>query len=123
MLKLISYNRFVELDARRGHSVGHSAELLQRETNRYVDSTKSWRRFVITHVLAVIRSLKASLSVGKRRPGWFFGLNDQGEIMSFTLTSGNTDDRAVVEKLTQYLTGLLFGDRWYISKNTEQSRY
>ncbi|CAK6537087.1 MAG: hypothetical protein IRD3MM_00995 [Candidatus Midichloria mitochondrii] len=36
--------------------------------------------------------------------------------MSFTLTSGNTDDRAVVEKLTQYLTGLLFGDRWYISK-------
>ncbi|MDJ1313677.1 MAG: transposase, partial [Candidatus Midichloria mitochondrii] len=48
--------------------------------------------------------------------------NDQGEIMSFTLTSGNTDDRAVVEKLTQYLTGLLFGDRWYMSKNTEQSR-
>ncbi|MDJ1299598.1 MAG: transposase, partial [Candidatus Midichloria mitochondrii] len=73
-----------------------SAELLQRETNRYVDSTKSWKRFVITYVLAVIRSLKASLSVGKRRPGWFFGLNDQGEIMSFTLTSGNTDDRAVV---------------------------
>ncbi|MDJ1313685.1 MAG: transposase, partial [Candidatus Midichloria mitochondrii] len=94
-----------------------SAELLQRETNRYVDSTKSWKRFVITYVLAVIRSLKASLSVGKRRPGWFFGLNDQGEIMSFTLTSGNTDDRAVVEKLTQYLTGLLFGDRWYISKH------
>ncbi|CAK9120251.1 MAG: Putative transposase [Candidatus Midichloria mitochondrii] len=27
--KLVSYNRFVELDARRGHSVGHSAELLQ----------------------------------------------------------------------------------------------
>ncbi|MDJ1312587.1 MAG: transposase [Candidatus Midichloria mitochondrii] len=25
--------------------------------------------------------------MGKRRPGWFFGLNDQGEIMSFTLTS------------------------------------
>ncbi|MDJ1584052.1 MAG: transposase [Candidatus Midichloria mitochondrii] len=61
--------------------------MLQRETNRYVDSTKSWKRFVITYVLAVIRSLKASLSVGKRRPGWFFGLNDQGEIMSFTLTS------------------------------------
>ncbi|MDJ1313680.1 MAG: hypothetical protein MRQ05_06205, partial [Candidatus Midichloria mitochondrii] len=31
-------------------------------------------RFVITYVLAVIRSLKAPLSVGKRRPGWFFGL-------------------------------------------------
>ncbi|CAK6543594.1 MAG: Putative transposase [Candidatus Midichloria mitochondrii] len=71
--------------------------MLQRETNRYLDSTKAGR-FIITYVLAVIRSLKASLSVGKRRPGWFFGLNDQGEIMSFTLTSGNTDDRAVVEK-------------------------
>ncbi|CAK6552153.1 MAG: Tnp-DDE-dom domain-containing protein [Candidatus Midichloria mitochondrii] len=70
--KLVSYNRFVELDARRGHSVGHSAELLQRETNRYVDSTKSWKRFVITYVLAVIRSLMTSLSVGKRRPGWFW---------------------------------------------------
>ncbi|CAK6550838.1 MAG: Putative transposase [Candidatus Midichloria mitochondrii] len=122
MPKLISYNRFVELDARRGHPVGHSAELLQRETNRYLDSIKNWKRFVITYVLAVIRSLKASLSVGKRRPGWFFGLNDQGEIMSFTLTSGNTDDRAVVEKLTQYLTGLLFGDRWYISKKLTKTK-
>ncbi|CAK6550780.1 MAG: Putative transposase [Candidatus Midichloria mitochondrii] len=122
MPKLISYNRFVELDARRGHPVGHSAKLLQRETNRYLDSTKNWKRFVITYVLAVIRSLKASLSVGKRRPGWFFGLNDQGEIMSFTLTSGNTDDRAVVEKLTQYLTGLLFGDRWYISKKLTKTK-
>ncbi|WP_237697410.1 hypothetical protein [Candidatus Midichloria mitochondrii] len=42
--------------------------MLQREINRYVDSTKSWKRFVITHVLAVIRSLKASLSVGNVDP-------------------------------------------------------
>ncbi|MDJ1288485.1 MAG: transposase, partial [Candidatus Midichloria mitochondrii] len=31
--------------------------------------------------------------MNKTSTGWFFGLNDQGEIMSFTLTSGNTDDR------------------------------
>ncbi|AEI88475.1 hypothetical protein midi_00155 [Candidatus Midichloria mitochondrii IricVA] len=74
-------------------------------------------RFVITYVLAVIRSLKAPLSVGNVDPDGSLASNDQGEIMSFTLTSGNTDDRAVVEKLTQYLTGLLFGDRWYISKH------
>ncbi|WP_320408583.1 transposase [Candidatus Midichloria mitochondrii] len=61
--------------------------------------------------------LKGIAQRGKTSTRWFFGLNDQGEIMSFTLTSGNTDDRAVVEKLTQYLTGLLFGDRWYISKH------
>ncbi|CAG7589926.1 MAG: transposase [Candidatus Midichloria sp.] len=36
--------------------------------------------------------------------------------MSFTQTPGNTDDRVVVEKLAQHLTGLLFGDRGYISK-------
>ncbi|CAG7589601.1 transposase [Hyalomma marginatum] len=28
--------------------------------------------------------------------------------MSFTQTPGNTDDRVVVEKLAQHLTGLLF---------------
>ncbi|CAK6543791.1 MAG: Putative transposase [Candidatus Midichloria mitochondrii] len=96
--------------------------MLQRETNRYVDSTKSWK---VCHNSRTSsnKAFKGVAQRGKRRPGWFFGLNDQGEIMSFTLTSGNTDDRAVVEKLTQYLTGLLFGDRWYISKNTEQSRY
>ncbi|CAK6537846.1 MAG: hypothetical protein IRF16MM_04945 [Candidatus Midichloria mitochondrii] len=53
MPKLISYNRFVELDARRGHPVGHSAELLQRETNRYVDSTKSWK---VCHNLRISRN-------------------------------------------------------------------
>ncbi|MDJ1305937.1 MAG: transposase, partial [Candidatus Midichloria sp.] len=77
-------------------------------------------KLVITYVLAVIRSLKASLSMKKCRLDGSLALslvlNNQGEIMSFTLTSGNTDDRAIVEKLTQYLTGLLFGDRGYISK-------
>ncbi|CAK6537027.1 MAG: hypothetical protein IRD7MM_00695 [Candidatus Midichloria mitochondrii] len=62
MPKLVSYNRFVELDARRGHSVGHSAELLQRETNRGTLTQQKAGRFVITYVLAVIRSLKASLA-------------------------------------------------------------
>ncbi|CAK6536927.1 MAG: Putative transposase [Candidatus Midichloria mitochondrii] len=122
MPKLVSYNRFVEL---MRDAVIPLVILLNCCKGKQTGTLTQQKagRFVITYVLAVIRSLKASLSVGKRRPGWFFGLNDQGEIMSFTLTSGNTDDRAAVEKLTQYLTGLLFGDRWYISKNTEQSRY
>ncbi|CAK6536992.1 MAG: Putative transposase [Candidatus Midichloria mitochondrii] len=120
---LSATNRLVELDAR--DAVIPLVILLNCCKGKQTGTLTQQKagRFVITHVLAVIRPLKAPLSVGKRRPGWFFGLNDQGEIMSFTLTSGNTDDRAVVEKLTQYLTGLLFGDRWYISKNTEQSRY
>lgn len=36
--------------------------------------------------------------------------------MSFKLTPGNVDDRAIVKKLTESLTGWLFGDRGDISK-------
>ncbi|WP_237697415.1 transposase [Candidatus Midichloria mitochondrii] len=65
MPKLISYNRFVELDARRGHPVGHSAELLQRETNRYLDSTKKLEK--VCHNLCISRNkiLKGIAQRGK----------------------------------------------------------
>jgi transposase len=54
--------------------------------------------------------------------GWFFGFklhivsNDKGEILSFYVTPGNIDDRKPLDKLTNNLTGKLFGDRGYISK-------
>ena len=41
--------------------------------------------------------------------------------MSFLLTSGNRDDRAVVEKLTQASQGLLIGDRGYIGQKLKKS--
>lgn len=55
--------------------------------------------------------------------GWFFGfklhlmMNDQGEIMNFTPTSGNVHDIKVVQKLAGKLKGWLFGDRGYVSKD------
>jgi len=60
---------------------------------------------------------------GKTSTGWFFGfklhliVNDKGEILSFMLTPGNTDDRAPVEKLVEQakFVGKLIGDRGYIS--------
>jgi hypothetical protein len=41
--------------------------------------------------------------------------------MDFQLTSGNVDDRAVVEEMVKNLKGWLFGDRGYISKKLKDS--
>ncbi len=58
---------------------------------------------------------------GKTSMRWFYGfklhliINDQGELVSWTLTPGNVDDRKPVPKLTRRLWGKLFGDRGYLS--------
>ena len=43
--------------------------------------------------------------------------------MNFIFSSGNVDDRAVVPDLTHRLTGLLLGDKGYISQNLSESLY
>ena len=56
--------------------------------------------------------------------GWFFGfrlhivINDCGEIIQWTLTPGNTDDREPLKdkNFTQKLFRKLFADRGYISQ-------
>src|SRR5579875_3524975 len=53
--------------------------------------------------------------------GWFFGfklhlaVNDQGELLTCSLTPGNVDDRAPVPQMVQRLRGKLIGDRGYLS--------
>lgn len=57
---------------------------------------------------------------GKSTVGWFFGfklhfvINDRGEIVSFQLTPGNTDDRTPLPGLVRRLWGKLFGDKGYL---------
>lgn len=91
----------------------------------YVDSTKlevCHNRRIFSH-----KVFKEIAQRGKTSTGWFFGfklhlvLNDQGELMNFIVTPGNRDDRAVVQKLVKSLTGLLFGDRGYISQKLAKS--
>lgn len=54
--------------------------------------------------------------------GWFYGfklhlvINEQGEVLAFTLTPGNVDDRKPVPKLVKTLFGKLFGDKGYLSQ-------
>lgn len=59
---------------------------------------------------------------GKTSVDWFFGfklhlvVNDKGELLNFTVTPGNTDDRQPVAKLLQQLLGKVFADKGYVSQ-------
>lgn len=66
--------------------------------------------------------------VGKSTMGWFFGfklhiiINDKGEILSFTITAANVDDREPLknEGFLKGIFGKLFADKGYISKELEK---
>ena len=83
----------------------------------------------VYHNLRISRHkvFKGIASRGKTSTGWFFGfklhlvLNDQGELMSFTLTPGNVDDRAPLQHLLKSLTGWLFADKGYLSQKLSQT--
>lgn len=124
---LVSYNRFVEL---MKEAVLPLVIMLNgcsgKQTGKYyIDSTK----LQVCHNMRIFRHkvFKGIAARGKTSTGWFFGfklhlvLNEYGEILRFTLTSGNRDDRAVVRKLVKDLKGWLFGDRGYISKKLTET--
>ena len=54
--------------------------------------------------------------------GWFFGfklhivINECGELLSWSLTPGNTDDRTPLEEMTKNIFGDMYGDKGYISQ-------
>jgi hypothetical protein len=119
---LVSYTRFVEffpsaliplcvyLHSCLGRCTGVS----------FVDSTKlavCHNRRIQQH-----RVFRGLVDRGKTSVDWFFGFklhlvfNDQGELLTFTLTPGNVDDRAPVPAFAARLFGKLFGDKGYLSQ-------
>src|SRR5689334_178928 len=58
---------------------------------------------------------------GKTSMGWFFGLklhfviNHKGQIMAVKITPGNTADSAVLDEITQHLSGKAYAGKGYIS--------
>jgi transposase len=119
--KLVSYNRFVEwipssllplcayLRSGFGRCTGISfldATCLRVCHNRRIQQHK------------VFKGLAAR---GKTSVDWFYGfklhlvVNDCGELLNFTLTPGNVDDRTPVSKLLQQLFGKVFADKGYVS--------
>jgi hypothetical protein len=120
---LPSYNRFIEYLP--GSLVPLCAYLSNccRGTNTgisFVDSTKlsvCGNKRISRHKL-----FKGESKTGKTTTGWFHGfklhfvINDKGELLSFTVTAGNVDDRKPLPKLTEKLKGKLFGDKGYVSQ-------
>lgn len=125
--KAVSYNRFVELMPMTFMPFFVLiAAVPGKETGKYfIDATK----LPVCHNLRIPRHkvFKGFAKRGKTSTGWFFGFklhlifNDQGELMNFDLTSGNIDDRAVVEKMVKNLNGWLFGDRGYVSQKLNKT--
>jgi hypothetical protein len=86
----------------------------------FIDSTKlavCHNRRIRQH-----RVFRGLAERGKTSVDWFFGFklhlvfNDQGELLTFTLTPGNVDDRAPVPTFAARLFGKLFGDKGYLSQ-------
>ena len=125
--KLVSYNRFVELMSSAFMPLLVMIQSLKgQETGKYfIDSTK----LPVCHNLRINRNkvFKGCATRGKTSTGWFFGfklhliINDKGEIVNFTMTSGSVHDTKVVEKLSDTLKGWLFGDRGYVSKHLKET--
>jgi hypothetical protein len=120
--ELVSYSRFVTLlprvvlllwayaQARCGGCTGIAlvdSTLLRVCHNRRISRHK------------VFRQLAAR---GQCSLGWFYGfklhliVNQYGELLAFTLTPGNVDDRKPVPRLAKRLFGKLFGDKGYLSQ-------
>ncbi len=120
--KTVSYNRFVELMPMTfmPFLVFISALSGEKTGKYYIDATK----LPVCHNLRIYRHkvFKDVARRGKTSTGWFFGFklhlifNNKGELMDFRLTTGNIDDRVVVEEMVENLNGWLFGDRGYISQ-------
>ena len=122
---LVSYNRFVEL--KKSVIIPMLAFLTyygkgEKSGTYFIDSTT----LKVCHNRRILRHkvFNDVAQRGKTSMGWFYGfklhlvVNDKGEIVSFVLSPGNTDDRdaKVIESLTRDLTGKIFGDRGYIKQ-------
>lgn len=122
---LPSYPRFITLQPR---VMQYLLLLLKWFTNQaektgisYIDSTK----LQVCHNKRINRNkvFKGYAERGVSSMGYFYGfklhmvINEKGEICDIRVTTGNTDDRAVLPDIMGTLTGLLFGDKGYISEN------
>jgi len=128
----VSYNRFIEL---KQAAIVPLIAFMQSKCFGECTGIS----FVDSTILKVchnkrINSNKVFESVatrGKSSMGWFYGfklhltINEIGEILSCTLTPGNTDERdeETMNKLTKELFGKLIGDRGYISQKLFESLF
>jgi len=123
---LISYPRFVYLMPRALVALTLLMLKMRGKTNgiAFVDSTT----ITVCHNKRVNRNrvFAGIAKSSKSTMGWFFGfklhlvINDCGEILAFSLTKGNVDDRKPVPAMVRQLFGKLFGDKGYLSSNLRE---
>ena len=125
----VSYNRFTELVGQNlmamslflktcclGNSTGIS----------FVDSTPI--RVCKSKRIRNNKVFKGIATTGKSTMGWFHGfklhiiINDKGEILNFTITQANIDDRTPLKKRSflDKIYGKLYADKGYIGKDLMQ---
>ncbi|MDN4753045.1 IS982 family transposase [Porphyromonadaceae bacterium W3.11] len=122
----VSYNRFVELQTKVGLKLVMFLNMccLGKCTGvSFIDSTPLRSCHIKrerTH-----KTMKGWAQKGRSTMGWFYGfklhlvINDKGEIITYQITPGNTDDRAPLkdDSFSKKLFGKLIADRGYISKS------
>lgn len=123
--KLVSYNRFVELQQQAAFPLVLFLKLCRMGDCTgisFVDSTT----IKVCHIKREKQNkvFEGIATKGKSTIGWFFGfklhiiINDKGEIINFVITQGNVDDREPLnsESFIKSVFGKLYADRGYISQ-------
>jgi hypothetical protein len=119
--RLLSYTRFVEIQKRvmPALCIFMRCKAGKETDTYYIDSTA----LAACHNKRIKRhkTFKGLATRGHTSMGWFYGfklhlvINNIGQIMAFSLTPGNTDDRKPVATLLKDLQGITAGDKGYIS--------
>lgn len=120
--KLVSYSRFVTLMQRVVVLLWAYAQARcgQCRGIAFIDSTAL--RVCTNRRISRHKVFAGLAARGQCSLGWFYGfkldlvINEYGEVLAFTLTSGNVDDRKPVPHLVKRLFGKLFGDKGYLSQ-------
>lgn len=120
---IVKYTRFVELipSVFIPLIVFAKTREIKSDNISFIDSTKV--AVCKNKRIKQNRVFKDIAKVGKSTMGWFFGfklhliINEKGEVVSFTITQANVDDRNIdiMDILTKNVSGKLFGDKGYIS--------
>ncbi len=123
--KVVSYNRMVELMrfALIPMMLFLKLECKGKTTGlSFLDST----HLSVCHNKRIRQNkvFKGLAERGKTTIGWFYGfklhlmVNEKGELLSYAITKGNTDDRNIdmIKNMTKEIFGKIYADKGYISQ-------
>jgi len=127
--KTLSYNRFVEVQQKvlvplllylKLYGFGKCTGI------SFMDST--CLKVCHNKRISQHKVFKGIAQRGKNSMGWFYGfklhliINEKGEILNFSLSKGNVDDRnrTVIEELCKNVGGKIFADKGYISQSLHE---